>query len=217
MMDSKFQRPGKHGLFGLAAGAGVIAMLAGCGAMETRDRQDSSDLHDPSVFETLRASNSRANLEALRAQHQEEQEHIRLLEESVARLLAAEEGLAVQVQEEQANLAELRRRIQRFAEQRRESNLELGRTRDAKAELEQQLSTLQSESDTLSAQVRAAQEQKQALGEQLATANQSVDRLHGELQQARGFLESKDPALVEQLREVLRQLETDSSPPSEGE
>ena len=77
----------------------ALALLAGlsatgCLQLDPRPTGSGPGLVEPEVFEVVRAANSRAAVEYLGQKHQDEMRQVRLLEEQIQQLVAAQAGLA---------------------------------------------------------------------------------------------------------------------------
>ncbi len=150
----------------------LAAFLAGSSCADLPPEPDSQagGLVEPEVFDVIRASNSKAAVEALRDRYEQEAQHARLLEARIGELIAAEEGLALEHHERLQALQKIKDQVRALADEqaalaRALDEASRGRT-DAGAKLE----ALKLENAALEQQLQAELAKRDELKRKLDSA-----------------------------------------------
>jgi|RhiMethySRZTD1v2_1073278.scaffolds.fasta_scaffold492899_2 chromosome segregation ATPase len=161
----------------LVLGALALAAAA-CHELDRRaDEQDGQV--EPDVFDVIRASNSKAAVEALRDRYDQEVQHARLLEARIGELIAAEEGLSVEHHERLQALQSIRDQVRKLADEQAALGHSLEEAAKGKADGAAKLETLKTENADLEKAI-AAETQKQAdLKKQLDEARAKTKQAGG--------------------------------------
>lgn len=180
------------------------SLPSGCLSLERRETSAPAAFTEPEVFEIIRAGNSRAVLDSLAAQYEEELQHARLLRDSIAELQAAEEGLSQRLAFEQKSFDQLKAQL---------TEMEPGRD-----EAVAQLTALHQEVADLGQQTETANQQVAELQQSLAATETELQQLQADQQslvQARELVagqERPDPELMAQLRALLQKIDSGALP-----
>ena len=117
----------------------MVFALAACSSPEDEPDPSSHELVEPDVFDVIRASNSRAAVEALRDRYEQEIQHARLLEARIGELIAAEEGLALEHHERLTALQSIKDQVRKLADEQAALARALDEATKANAALELQI------------------------------------------------------------------------------
>ena len=121
----------------LVALLAAAAAVGGCRNLEQEPDAAAGELVEPDVFDVIRASNSKAAVEALRARYEQEVQHARLLEARIGELIAAEDGLALEHHERMQALQSIKDELRKLADEQTTTGRQLDELKTENAALEQ--------------------------------------------------------------------------------
>jgi len=154
----------------LSALCALALLSAACHPLDARP-EEQEELVEPDVFDVIRASNSKAAIQALRDRYDQEVQHARLLEARIGELIAAEEGLSVEHHERLQALQSIRDQVRKLADEQAALGRALEEAAKGKADDAAKLEAIKSENAELE--------------KAIATETARQDELKRQLEQAR--------------------------------
>ena len=163
-------------LFARSSAVAALALLPlSCHPLDRRpDEQE--ELVEPDVFDVIRASNSKAAVDALRDRYEQEVQHARLLEARIGELIAAEEGLSVEHHERLQALQSIRDQVRKLADEQAALGRALEEAAKGKADDTAKLEALKTENDDLVKAIAAETARQEELKRQLKDAQEQTKK-----------------------------------------
>jgi chromosome segregation ATPase len=127
----------------------LVCAAAACRNLEREPEPDVGEMTEPDVFDVIRASNSKAAVEALRDRYEQEVQHARLLEARIGELIAAEEGLALEHHERMEALQAIKDQVRKLADEQAETGRALEEASKGNLSASARLDALQQENAAL--------------------------------------------------------------------